>query len=128
MKLFLHILTLVLYVQSFAAYALKDYSCCGHHTRKEVIKEEKKSCCAHAKSACAKDEVSTPKKSSEEKSCCGDFCKCVSCHSHISFLPQPGNQLHHEGQRPTGRNEKAGNRNLHGNDFINAMFQPPKTA
>ena len=29
-------LALLIYVQSFALYGLRDYSCCGSHTRTEV--------------------------------------------------------------------------------------------
>lgn len=124
MRLFYSILALLIYVQSFALYGLRDYSCCGSHTKTEVAAKKSFTCCSHSKHSC-ETKLSTPKED-DHQSCSGDMCKCVSCHLSLVYLPLWQHHFENQSLSLPHQEDSFGIDGMHGNDYSRAQLQPPR--
>ncbi|HRD08430.1 MAG: hypothetical protein U0V54_09260 [Saprospiraceae bacterium] len=125
MKFLYTTLALLIYVQSFALYGLRDYSCCGSHTRTEVKAKKVFTCCSHEKHRCDTNKTKD-KPTDKHDACNGDMCKCVSCHLSLVYLPLFQGQPESQNVPVTSISNPFAVDRMHGNDFTRALLQPPR--
>lgn len=125
MKFLYTILALLIYVQSFALFALKDYGCCGSHTQTEVTTQKKFTCCSHSKHSC-ETKITKEKDEDAHKTCSGDMCKCVNCHTSLNYLPFPHFTFVQKNIPVSEKADPNGLSNHRGLDIVRTLLQPPR--